>query len=389
MQLLNRTSSLGTNYTKDQVVAQLFGPAISEQWVFDWLGPDGRYLGDFTKYLDDALTPKVIHDVRQSMKRSLIFNVRSIAALSGVNPLQDLVRVHYQLKMPDGGWVDFTVGTFALLPPKKEIKVKTNQTFQCADLSQLLIDGAFTSTFTMRAGNAVGPAATAIVSSLRSQYPFQFILPDATGKVLASDLVWEAGTSRLQALNDVMAAFNYAPVFIDEIGQIRSYPLPDWSQAANSYTFDLMNTSAGKIPVSEQKDLSKAFNQCLVVVERGSPTPATFAVLAQNTNPASEVSINRWHAKMGPVIRDPKIVDLVTAVARARYEVQAAARVYDPIIVQTLSWPVSQDLDVYGLFYNTADEGVQYGKFLELRWEMECVPGGTTTHELQRVFGIE
>ncbi len=386
MQLLGRTSSKGTVYTQTQVVAQLFGPAVAEQWIFDWLGPDGRYNGDFTPYLDDATVPTITHDSTASIKRTLTFNIRSVqAVLANVSPLTDLVRVHYQLYMPDGGTIDFVVGTFILMPPKKEIKVKTNQTFQASDLSQLLVDGAFTSTFPIRAGASVGVAASAIVSSLNSQFPFQYIIPD-TGKVLQSDLVWDPGVSRLQALNDVMAAFNYLPIFVDEFGRIRSSPVPDFSLVTPSFTFDLMNTSAGMIPISEQKDLSQAFNQSLVIVERTSPVPATFYVLAQNTSPLSEISIPRWHAKMGPVIRDSKIVDIQTAFARATAEVQQAARIYDPVVVNTLPWPVSQDLDVYKLFYSTADEGVHSDLFLELGWIMQCVPAGQTTHNLQKII---
>lgn len=384
MQPLGRTSSKGTVYTAAQVAALLFAPALQETWKFDWLYPDGRYQGDFTKFLDNQLPPRITHDATRAMKRDLTFNIRSSGL--AINPLQDLVRVHYQVTSPDGGFIDFVVGTFALLPPKKEVKVKTNQTFQCADLSQLLIDGAFTGTFSLKAGNTIGTAVLAVVSSLGGPFPFQYSIPD-TGRVLVSDLVWEAGVSRLQALNDIMASFSYLPIFFDAFGVLKSAPLPDYSTAQSTFTFDLMNTSAGKIPVSEQKDLSMAFNQCVVVVERSNPTPVSISQLAQNTSVLSEVSIPRWHPKMGPIIRDSTIIDSVVAGQRALYELQKAARIYDPITVQTLPWPVSEDLDYYSLFYNTSDEGVQFNKFLELGWTMECLAGGAgSTHTFQKVF---
>lgn len=388
MQVLARTSSKGTAYTAAQVVSTLLAPASVRQWVFDWLYPDGRYQGDLTKFIDNTTIPRITHDTTAMVKRTLYYDIRSTLSQFQINPLKDLCRVHMQLLMADGGWVDFVLGTFAFQPPMKRItKQRTHQVFTATDMGQLLIDGSFTSTYTLKAGLTISQCISAIITSLGSQFPFTWVVPDQ-GKVLPNDHVYDAGSSRLSALWDICGAFNYVPPFFDELGIMRTQPIPDYSQVIPSFTFDLIGTSVGRTPLIEQKDVSKAFNQCLVVVERSSPTPVSFSTLYQNTNPASEISIPSWHAKLGPIIRDPTIVDLPTATARAAAEIRQAARIYDSIPVLTSVWPASQDNDVYGLQYNAADEGVQSNNFLETGWIMECRHDGLTTHLLQKIIAV-
>lgn len=386
MQALSRVSTKGTSYTQAQVLAVLLGPASSRQWTFDWLYPDGRYQGDLTRFVDNNTIPRITHDSTSMVQRTLYFDIRSTLSVFQVNPLRDLVRAHFQLLMPDGGFVDWVLGTFMLQPPLKRIgKQRTHQVFTACDMGQILIDGAFTGTFTLKAGQTITQCVASIFSGLVTAFPFQWIIPDLGTKLLG-DLVFEAGKSRLQALWDVCAAFNYQPPSFDEFGVLRTIPVPDYAAVQPAYTFDMIGTSIGRTPMMEQKDVSKSFNQCLVIVERSSP-PASFTAFYQNVNPLSEVSIPSWgHAKMGPVIRDSSIVDIPTAYSRAQTEVRAAARVYDSLPVLTSTWPASQNLDVYGLIYNAADEGVQSNLFLETRWTMECRHDGLTTHELQKII---
>lgn len=387
MHNLNRFSVNGTGgpYTSTQVLNQLTAPSRPEFWRFDRLNYAGLYQSDLTPFVDRSTNvAQVDHDTTKDVKRSLQINIRGD---SGLVNLSDLVRAVYLMPMPDGGMVQFSLGTFTFMPNEDDVfPGVTWRQFQMADPGQLLVDGTFLTAYTVSAGVSYATAIKGIISDLKSPTPLQVsIIPDR-GQTLPAALSWDAGVSRLKAINDLLEAINYYPAWWNDL-ILTSVPIPDFATVTTTVTMDATQVGSPiRLPHRRKPDMTKVFNQCLVRVEDPRRTPPTFGFY-QNINPASPVSVKRWHAKVFTET-NPKMADQATADARAKYLVQLAAMMYQPAEVDTIAWPISQDSDIYRIIYVSADDKQQNNLFLETRWTMRCAPGEITTHELTQITPV-
>jgi hypothetical protein len=379
MQALGRPSTLGTAYTAAQVTAQINANTGTERWVFDRLDSSGRYLSDLTPLVDYDHPPEISHDSAAAVKRTFKITLRGDAVFT---PLLELIRPHYQLLMPDGGYIDFPLGTFLILPPSKQIqKGLTWRQMNGADLGQLLVDGAFTTSYGVPSGTPVLQAINSIAQSYGGATPIGVDIPDP-GIIIPANLSWPPGDTRLKAINDLLAAINYVEAWFDELGVMRSSPIPDYTTIVPSYTFDATSGAIVKAPLLETIDISKAYNQVSVLVEDPRRTP--FAVLYQNNLPDSPVSVPNWHPKL-KLIRDSRITGVLQAYLRAQTEAQKAARIFDIVTMETWPWALSQNLDVYTLTYQTQEDGLVSANYIETKWTHRCKHGLSTTHTIDRV----
>ena len=380
MQGLARTSTAGTAYSAGQVATYLTAGNATERWVFDRLNAQGVYVSDLTPFVNFGKPPMITHDTAAATHRTVRMEVRGDATL---NYLQDLIRIHYQLLAPDGGWLDFVLGTFVTIPAERAInQAVTWGLLHLSDFSQLLTDSSFTNSFSVKAGTNYIVAINQVVQGYGGQTPIQVRMLDP-GLTLPAAMVWEPGVTRLRAVTDLLAGINYNAPWFDELGILRSEAVPDYNAVAAAYTFDTtQGASILKDTAQSKVDLARSFNQVSVLVE--DPRRNRFYVTYSNTDPNSPVSLVNWHPK-AKLIRDSRLVDVTRAQARAKAEIQQAARIYAPIIFRTLPWPASQNLDVYGVTYSTPEEGLTAYKYLETRWTMTCATGADTLHEVTRI----
>jgi hypothetical protein len=369
----------GTAYTADQVVAILTGVVLTERWKFERLAADGT-IGDL--FVQPGA--EVQHDTTRAVKRSLKFTVRGDVALT---PFSDLVRVRYQAYAPDGGWLDFVLGIFTVVPPSKAIQpAATWRTYDAYDLTQLLVDGNLTAALGLAAGAPYLSSIQSVVGDYGggTPLPVSIDLGSAASPNLVAPLGWDAGTTRLTVVNDLLGGINCFPAWIDETGTLRSRTIPDWNLITPSFTFDAtVQGSIVHVSGTETIDITKAYNQVLVISD-DPRRPPPLSVLYTNTRPDSPISVPNWHPKL-TTVRDSTIPDIAVCLAVAMTKAQEAARIFSRLTVNTTAWPVSQDNDVYGLIYQTADEPLNAFNYLETRWTHRCKAGALTEHELVRL----
>lgn len=384
MQGLARPSANGVGgpYSPTQVLAALTAPVRAESWRFDRLSNGGTWLSDLTPFIDrgsQSSSPQVEHDTTRDVKRLLSFTLRGDAK---IDLLSDLVRPHYLVPMSDGGLLDFSLGTFTLLPYEDDISPGvTWRQIQGADPGQLLVDGAFLASYSVPAGTGYIAAIQSVIATLNSKTPLQVSIIDS-GKVLPSALGWVAGDTRLKAVNDLLSAINYFPAWWDDL-TLRSSPIPDWNTVTETATFDCTQSgSIVRIPLKRSPDLSQVYNQCLVKVE--DPNRTAFSGFYSNDDPTSATGTVKWHPKL-TTISDSSIADAATADALAKSTVQQSQRLYVPYQLDTFAWPVSQDNDVYRMIFQTADEGLVNQLYVETYWLHRCGPGQPTTHDMTQI----
>ena len=185
-----QTSSLGTTYTGAQVQAMITGRSARERWVWDRLDRYGYFQGDLTPFVAESgmapsaqphlqqaigftrssstmgtvQVPSITHDTTRAVHRSAQLDVRGDAP---VNWVSDLIRPHYQILSPDGGWIDFPQGVFLATNPSKDITdAVTWHHMQMADQGQILSDASFQTQYTVAAGTNYVAAIRSLVSGL-------------------------------------------------------------------------------------------------------------------------------------------------------------------------------------------------------------------------------
>lgn len=419
MQSLAQYSTKGTYYSEAQVAGFLSRDGSVEQWIVDRHNMQGQFLQDISNYVDagtmtnmstingNQMAPvsgqrtstsvaTITHDALQSVKRGLSMRLEGNVTL---NPLQDLIRFHYQIQVPDGGWLDWVLGTFILTIPDREINPGFSF-IQCTgtDVLQLLVDAGVDTDWTISAGTGYINAVRNVIQTYGGNYKFDIQIP-ASNVSLPASRTWKAGTSRLQIVNDLLETINYTDLWADELGVVRSRPIPTWANLTPSYTWDGTGVqSTIGYPAKLKTDLTNAYNQILIV--GADPRVATyngssifnyktfFNYVYTNNDPSSPISTANWHPKL-KTVNDSSIPNAAMAAQRAKTLAQQYALVYNQWTLNTLPWPVSQDYDVYQVIMDTPDEGLINAKFLEIGWTHQCTTGGATAHVLTQITGSE
>jgi hypothetical protein len=381
------TSTNGTTYTAAQVLGLLVSGVLQMRWLFDLLGPQGTpkvvsgTSNDLTPYILYDSAPKIAHDSTRAVKRQLTLQMRAVAA---VNPLQDLMKVRSRVTMPDGGEVEWTIGLFMFTPPRRTItEGYTRWDVTLPDLSQLLSDDAFSTSTAVAAGTNHASAVAALVDTYAGPTTFASQVPDR-GTTLPASLGWDAGTSRLKAINDVLNSISYVPAWVR--GQpLISYPQPDYTLATPSVTFDVV--AGGPIqlqgPFQQEADYSNAYNQFRVVGQ--DPRREAVSAYYENDRPDSPISVQNWHPRLKPPIQDSSLADTAACLARAKTEAQLAARIFQVLTVNTVPFPFFEDLDVVRLTFSAADEGTVAFNYVVVAGTHTLQAGASTQGRLQRI----
>lgn len=361
----------GNVYTAAQIQAALLAPTARLEFVFDLLSPYGAYAGDLTPFVSLTTAPVLDHDSSKAAPRTLQLAVRGD---SGIDPVQQLVRMRSRLQMADNDFVDFVLATL-LLQPNQERRNSGGKwlDLQGVDLTQALIDAQFTRSYSVSAGTDGGVALSALISGYGGLFPLQPLIP-AINKPLPVPLVWEAGKNRLLAANAILAAFGCMPLWVDEMGRPRSAPLPDYSQLQPAFAYDLATNDGLGDAITSKADPSKAYRTVEVLVEDPNRTP--FAVTY--VSPISSPVLPTWRPKV-LVLRNSTLADADAAFAFARSQQQQSLReASGAFTIPSLPWPLSQHLDVYSAVLSNADDGPQLRSFVESRWSLTVKPGGAT-----------
>jgi hypothetical protein len=157
--------------------------------------------------------------------------------------------------------------------------------------------------YTVAAATPILTAVATVISSAGES-----ITVDATvTATLSSAMTWEAGTSKLQIVNDLLGALNYNSLWVDGVGNYRATPYV--VPASRSIKYELLNldrelvdgdTSIYSDEWSRDRDLFKVPNK-VIAVQSGTGDTAPLIGTATNTDPASPFSYvnrgNRWIVK--------------------------------------------------------------------------------------------
>lgn len=248
--------------------------------------------------------------------------------------------------------------------------------------------------YTVAAGTQILQAVSTLVTSAGES-----ITVDATQTAtLASAMVWDAGTSKLQIINDLLSALNYNSLWVDGVGQYRATPYV--VPASRSIKYELLNgldrelldgeTSIYGESWSRDRDLFQVPNK-VITVQTGSGDTAPLTGVATNTDPTSPFSYaargNRWLSKVIDGVETPAgTTPQQTAYldAKARASLIASSSVQAEVEVKHLPIPARVS-DV--LRFANVPAGIDKRHVLT-SIALEAHPLGLMTSKLQEVVDL-
>ena len=365
-------------YTKEQVMDQLHGTSGSRGLVkfrCELLSKDDVKLGELT-----AGSGRVALDSLAEIKRTAAFQVTEQEG-QDIDWLNDRIRPVFCLQMPDGGFTEWPLGVFLLSSPTRaDENRKIKRSIEAYDNSLTLKEDRFTDRYKIDVGTKYTEAITTILNGAGI---WKINITAHTG-TLSTDKEFEIGTTKLQAVNQLLAEINYTSVWVDENGYFtaKPYQLPVNREVEYEYRDD--DLSIIHPGANEELDLFSVPNQWVRYVSNPDKTVTLRSVYTNelSTSPTSTANRGRTIVDIAAVddIYDQTTLDEYTQ--RKAYE---ASQVYGRFDFSTALMPHHSFLDC--LFVEHTAYGISY-KYIETGWSMDLQAGGRQVHSCRRVIQI-
>jgi hypothetical protein len=297
-----------------------------------------------------------------------------------INYLSDRIQPWMEVKMRDGNWIQFPLGVFLLSTPTRHDEVNgVFRDIEAYDGLVILDDDKFTSRYTISSGTKYTDAVADILSSAGIT---RFNIQDKTD-TLSTDKEFKIGTSKLQAVNDLLSAINYTPIWVDARGYFTAYPYVSPADRRAEYTYADDELSVTYNGMEEELDLTEIANTWVVTQSNPEKTPLTSTKTNDSEDsPTSTVNMGRTIVDFREIddIADQATLDAY--VERIAFE---ASQVFGKLKFKTALMPFHEYHDVIHVKYDALK--IDY-KFSETNWTMKLEAGGEMEHEVRRVVSI-
>jgi len=363
-------------YGPDQVSDALTAAKSGSREVrfrYERWSKENKYLGPMQGVRDAKVSHRAFADIPRTA--SLTF-----AEESDIDWLNDRVKPYVMLRMPDDGWVEWSLGLFLMSTTKRRAtSVNTGRPVDAYDQTIVLREDKLGDRLVIAAGSNVVVAVNDVLAgagiTLRNITTSSSTLP--------VDREWEPGTSKAQVVNDLLLSINYGSLWFDADGYAIGVPYkpPSETGAQWSYLDDQRSTMLPGLDVS--LDLFNVPNKWVVIVSE--PDRPLLRAEYTNTNPDSPTStVNR-----GRTIVDfretENAVSQAVLDARVLRIAHEASQVYEYLELPTLAMPIHEHLDVLEVRFGRL--GVE-ALFQETGWDLTLRAGVPMNHQMRRLVQV-
>ena len=282
------------------------------------------------------------------------------------------------LKTPTGE-ERFPLGVFYMSSPSRQASLGSiRRDIECYDMTLTLLDDKFTSRYKIATGTKYDVAIINILSSAG----IEDAIVTPTDKVLMVDIEFTLGTPKLDAINSLLAAINYNPIYANQNGRLicEPYESPIHRLIQAEYVTD--SKSVIFAGVKETLDVFNIPNKVvryLETAERG----VMIAEVTNNdpTSPLSTVSRGRTIVDIAAVqdIADQTTLEAYTS------KIMDNFKVYQTIIFDTIAMPNHGNFDC---IYVVDSELAISGKYIEESWHIDLTLGGHMRHTARKVYSV-
>jgi hypothetical protein len=256
-------------------------------------------------------------------------------------------------------------------------------------LDQDHLDGSFTASATV-------PVLTTVAQVIASAGE-TIAVDTADTRTLVSPMVWDAGTSKLQVVNDLLDALTYNSLWVDGQGNFRATPYvrpvdrPISYEVLTGITRDLIDGPTSIYRPDWTRDLdSYGVPNKVVAVESGTGDAPPLVGTVTNEDPTSPYSYQargRWITTTLTGVDVPDGTDpqrTASLVARARQTLIAASAPQAAVQVEHLPLPLRTG-DV--VRFASTPAGID-GRHIVTTLALDCTPTGLMKSGLQQVLNL-
>jgi hypothetical protein len=291
----------------------------------------------------------------------------------------DLIRPWAMLRMPDGGFAEFALGTLVLAVAPLNVSDSGLRTraVQAYDLSRRL-DTPCGARYTVYAGDNV-------VAKVRSIVEGQGLTAHnltSSGRSMPATREWEPSDTWLQIVNDLLGMIAYNPLWFDVMGVAQATPYVTPDKRSPNYVYRADSLSVIHRPAERGQDWDRTPNHW-VRYTSGTDIDSLWSEVT-NSNPNSPTStVNR-----GYTITDVESADatdqesLDELVRRAAWE---ASQVYEVTQFTTGLMPFHGFQDVLLVDYPDLGPAANY---VEVYWGLELKKDGAMKHVVRRIVPV-
>lgn len=217
------------------------------------------------------------------------------------------------------------------------------------DKATVLDQDKVDSSYTVDAATAILSAVSTVIASAGESINVD---PTVTS-TLTAPMVWPAGTSKLQIVNDLLSALNYNSLWVDGVGNFRATPYV--VPANRSLSYELLNGVERQLVDGDESiyqpdwmrdpDMFDVPNK-VVAVQAGTGSAPALIGSYTNTDPASPFSYpsrGRWITSTLADVQTPADTDanvIAFLDAKAQRSLIASSAVQDALTVKHLPVPI-------------------------------------------------
>jgi hypothetical protein len=298
-----------------------------------------------------------------------------------IDYLQNRIQPFMEVQMRDGGWISFPLGIFLLsTPTRSDEDGIVMREIEAYDGLVVLDDDKFTERFFIAGGTKY---TQAVEDLLRSAGVRKFNVSDASYTVGQSGIEFKVGTSKLQAVNSLLSAINYTPIWVDADGNYTSYPYVSPSNRASEYTYEDNDISIIYNGMEEELDLFSVSNVWVVTQSNPEKEPLVSSLI--NDDPDSQTSTVNLGRNIVDFREVEDIADQETLDAYTERIAFEASQLFGKLKFKTALMPFHEYSDVLEVRYSPLEIN---DSFSETSWTMELKAGGQMTHEVRKVVNI-
>lgn len=148
---------------------------------------------------------------------------------------ESLLAIYFCMEAPNGLWLKYPLGVF-VINVSERVEYSTHVIIDGYDLAQYVIDAKFDDTKVYAANTPYTTMAAALVGERYERYN---IVQNADLKNSAV-VEYEIGIYYLEAINDMLSAINYYPLYFDDYGipNVEPYVFPEDRKVQLVYSMD-------------------------------------------------------------------------------------------------------------------------------------------------------
>jgi hypothetical protein len=298
-----------------------------------------------------------------------------------INYLQDRIQPFMQVQMKDGNWIEFPLGVFILSTPTRRDEVSgVYREIEAYDGLVVLNEDKFTSRYFISGGKKYTDAVEDILDSAGIR---KYNIQESSKTIASAGIEFKIGTSKLEAVNFLLSALNYTPLWVDAVGYYTASVYVSPADRAVDYGYYDDELSVTYNGMEEELDLYNIPNSW--VVTQSNPEKTPLVAKKTNADPESQTSTVNVGRNIVDFREVDDIADQTTLNAYVERIAFESSQVFGKLKFKTAVMPFHEYQDVIHVKYDALKID---DKFSETAWTMKLVAGGEMEHEVRKVVKV-